>query len=81
MIFNARHMVRREARCIVEHEPHGVAQPRVRLGMHDAIVRQPEQPGSQHHQITGEVSAIDGRHIVRCERLERLRVVPVVEMP
>jgi len=32
-------------------------------------------------QVSGQIAAIDRRHVPRLERLERLRVVPVVEVP
>ena len=47
---------------------------------HDRFVRQRQQADAQRQQVTGEVSAVDGRDVHRQQRLQGLRVVPVVEV-
>ena len=48
----------------------------VRLGRRDLT-----QTGGQRHEGAGQVSAVDGRDVARCERRERGRVVPVEQVP
>ena len=43
-------------------------------------VGQSQQPGAQRQQVAGEVAAVDRRDVARRQRLERPRVVPVVEV-
>ena len=38
------------------------------------------EPGGEDQQVTGEVAAVDRRDVARPQRLERARVVPVVEV-
>src|SRR5205823_285122 len=43
--------------------------------------RQRAQAGGQRHQRAGEVAAVDRRDVARQQRRERLRVVPVEQVP
>ena len=38
-------------------------------------------PAAQREQVPGQISAVHRRHVVRPQRLQRVRVVPVVKMP
>ena len=51
------------------------------LRAHDGGVVQFHQAGLQGQQMAGQVAAVHRRDIHGLQRLERLRVVPVVEMP
>ncbi len=45
------------------------------------VISQREQAGTQGQQMAGEVAAVHRRDVQRWQRLQRLRVVPVVEVP
>ena len=57
-----------------------VRQTREGLRREHRCVDQAEQTLPQGQQMPGEIAAVDRRNILRAKRVERVRVVPVVEM-
>ena len=72
-------------RCVFAAQPahnfQGVAQSGKNLRVENFRICQFPQPGAEREQVPGKVAAVDAGYIKRQERLERARVVPIIEMP
>ena len=59
----------------------GVVDPRQRRRHRKRLVDHLATRAREREQVTGEVAAVDGRHVFGFERVEVARVVPVVQVP
>ncbi len=64
----------------LEKDPERVVDTGQPARIDNGLICQAEQARLQSQQMAGEIAAIDGRDIHRQQRLQVLRVVPVVEM-
>ena len=71
---------RRRCRRVPRAHAQRVAKPVEALPVQDPVVGQRQQARPQRQQVAGEVAAVHRRDVERRQRLQRLRVVPVVEV-
>ncbi|MNZ46191.1 hypothetical protein D3C78_638660 [compost metagenome] len=72
--------VERGGRERVAQHIEGIAQARQLAGVEHLVVGQLQQAGAQGQQQPGQVAAVHRRHVARRQGLQRLGVVPVVEV-